>query len=427
MRIETYKAMNANYNIRIILSLGFILFYFLGNAQTSDHTKFLKNIGIADSIYSETLSEYRKIYIQYPDNYTSENKEKYPVVYILDGEALLPTVSNFQSFYSGGFTPEMLLIGISNGNHRTRDLTTSKITENYGMPYNEENGAAHNFTKFIETELIPYVENKYPVTNFRTLIGHSYGGLFTINTLVNHPHLFTNYLAIDPSLDWDQQKLISNAEDKISNVNYKGKSLFMSLNGQLNAQDTLVTINNVMKDTSDFTLFARSNIKFSKIIDQKAKDNLSFEWKFYPQDLHGTIAYPSIMDGLLFQFKWFQMENTAKFNTPSTSKKELQRIITYRSEKLETHFGYPVPPYPEELLNALGYMSLDMEQLDKSKMFFEFALQFYPNSANAFDSISEYYERIGDFQSALKFATKANELNSSDYYKQRVTTLKEKL
>ncbi len=210
--------------------------------------------------------------MQLPAEYNPNKNEKYPVAFILDGEVLLPTVTNVQNFYSGGFTPEMVLIGISNDKNRMRDLTTSKVTEMYGMPFEQENGEAANFSKFLETELIPFVENKYPVTNFRTLIGHSYGGLFALYSLVHHPQLFSNYLAIDPSLDWDNQKLIKEAQDKFSSHNYRGKSLFMSLGGQLHWQNSEVTIDNVMQDKSDFTLFARSNVTFSEILnDNKAK------------------------------------------------------------------------------------------------------------------------------------------------------------
>ncbi len=394
--------------------------------EINENKEFLENIGVIDSIYSKTLEEYRRIYIQFPDSFLTENDKKYPVVFILDGEVLLPTVKNVQSFYSGGFTPEMILVGISNENHRTRDLTSSKITEKYGMPFNEENGEADNFSEFLEIELIPFIENKYPVTNFRTLIGHSYGGLFTIYTLINNPQLFSNYLAIDPSLDWDDQKLLTDSKAKLANKNYNGKSLFMSLNGQLNMQNPNVTIENVMKDTTDFTLFARSNITFSNTVKKNNKNGLDYEWKFYPRDLHGTIAFPSIMDGLISVFEWYQMENTYKFNSPATSKEELFSIVNYRAAKLKNNFGYEVPPYPEELLNALGYMSLDMEQLGKSKMFFDFAIEYYPKSSNSYDSMSEYYERIGDFNSALKFATKAYELNNDDYYKQRIEDLRKK-
>jgi predicted alpha/beta superfamily hydrolase len=320
--------------------------------------------------------------------------------------------------------PEMVLVGISNAKHRTRDLTTSKITTNYGMPYNEENGEAINFLKFIEEELIPYVESQYRVTNYKTFIGHSYGGLFTIYTLLNRPNLFSNYIAIDPSLDWDNQKLLIEAEAKLSSYNYQGKSLFMSLGGQLHMQDPDITIDNLMQDESNFTLFARSNLAFSEIVNQNKNNGLFFDWKFYPNDLHGTVTFPSIMDGLISVFDWYQMENTYKINSFDTSIEELSNIIKYREEKLKTHFGYSVPPYPEELLNMSGYMNMDMEQMDKAKMYFDYTIKYYPNSANAYDSMADYYERNGDNHNAIKFVTKAFEISKDDYYKKRIEELK---
>ena len=358
--------------------------------------------------------------MQLPDNYSPTSNQKYPVVFILDGEVFLPTVHNFQSFYSGGFTPEMVLIGISNNKNRMRDLTTSKITEMYGMPFEQENGGAVNFSKFLETELIPYIENKYSVTNFRTLIGHSYGGLFTVYTLINHSYLFSNYIAIDPSLDWDNQKLLKEAEEVFKNQNYNNKSLFISLGGQLHMQNSEITIDNVMQDSTAYTLFARSNITFSNIAKQNTDNGLFFDWKFYPKDIHGTVPFPSIMDGLISLFEWYQMENTDKINSFDTPKEELFSIIKYREKKLKGHFGYSEPPYPEELLNMSAYMNMDMQQAEKAKMYFELAIEYYPESANAYDSMADYYERNGDNDNALKFVTKAFEISGDDSYKARI-------
>jgi tetratricopeptide (TPR) repeat protein len=200
----------------------------------------------------------------------------------------------------------------------------------------------------------------------------------------------------------------------------------MSLSGQLHMQNHEITIDNVMQDSSNFTIFARSNIAFSDIVRQNAKNGLTFEWKFYPRDLHGTISFPSIMDGLISVFDWFQMENTDKINSFDTSKEELLSIIKYRAKKLQNHFGYPVPPYPEELLNMSGYMNLDMQQPGKAKMYFELAIEYYPNSVNAYDSMADYYEIQKDTRNALKFVTKAYEISGNDYYKQRIEGLKEK-
>ncbi len=407
---------------KLTLSLVFIAFSLNPiKAQTQQEQKYLLELGEKDSLYSDILKETRIIYIDFPADY-NPNKQ-YPVAYILDGKNFLPTLSNVQSFYSGGFTPEMILVGISNSQNRTRDLTTSKITEMYGMPYNFESGEAENFLKFIKKELIPFIESKYPVTNYRSLIGHSYAGLFTIYSLLNQPDLFSNYIAIDPSLDWDNQKLLTEAQEKISGENYSGKSLFISLAGQLHMQNSNITIDNVMQDESDFTLFARSNIAFSDLVKRNEQNGLNFSWKFYPNDIHGTIAFPSIMDGMVSTFKWYQMENTDKINSFETSKEELFNIIKYREKKLQSHFGYLEAPYPEDLLNMSGYMNMDMNQIEKARMYFELAIKYYPESANAYDSMADFLEAQGDISNAIKSVQKAFEISRDDVYKERINKL----
>ena len=413
--------------LKIVLTAALIIFcQHSVVAQGYQNQQFLQQVGVLDSLYSNILNESRNIYIQLPDSYSPDKNQQYPVAFILDGEMFLPTVNDVLTYYSGGFMPEMVLVGISNDKNRVRDLTTSPITTKYGMPFNEENGEASNFRKFIETELIPFIENKYPVTNYRTLIGHSYGGLFTISTLIYQPNLFANYLAIDPSLDWDDQKLLKEAQDILATQKYENKALFVSLSGQLHMQNYQITIDNVMQDTSDYSLFARSNIAFSNLVKQHVTNGLSFEWIFYPTDIHGTIPFPSIMDGLISLFKWYQMENTDRINSFDTPKEELFSIVKYREKKLKDHFGYPEPPYPEELLNMSGYMNMDMQQPEKAKMYFEFAIEFYPESANAYDSMADYYEEQGDFTNAIKYVTKAYELNGNEYFKKRIEGLKAK-
>lgn len=392
-------------------------------AQNKD--QYLYKAGIIDSVYSSVLEEQRQIYVQFPSDFDPSSGRTYPVAYILDGEVFLPTASIVQDYYSGGYFPEMILIGISNQTHRTRDLTPTEIKTKYGMPFNEETGGAEKFHQFIKDELIPFVENKYPVTNYRTLVGHSYGGLFTIYTLLNYPELFANYLAIDPSLDWDDQIMLKQAKNVLADNNYKGKSLYMSLSGQLHMQDPDITIDNVMADTTDFTLFSRSNIEFSNLVNQNNQSGLALTWEFFPNDLHGTIPLPSMRNGLIYIFTWFQMEKTDRFNSPDTPKEELAKIIDYRAQKLKSHFGYFVPPYPEDLMNMFGYMYMDMSQLEKAKMFFELTIKYYPNSANSYDSMAEYYINQKDYQNAIKYESRAFEISKTDYYKNKLHELEE--
>lgn len=133
------KSNNMTKGLKIALTIGFIVFFQeFTQAQINQNQQFLQKVGIADSLYSEILDESRKFYVQIPTNYNADKNQKYPVAFILDGEIFLPTVNDVQNYYSGGFTPEMVLVGIANDKNRIRDLTTSTITTKYGMPFNEK-------------------------------------------------------------------------------------------------------------------------------------------------------------------------------------------------------------------------------------------------------------------------------------------------
>ena len=122
-------------------------------------------------------------------------------------------------------------------------------------------------------------------------------------------------------------------------------------------------------------------------------------------------------------FEWFQMEKTELFNIPETPSSELLDILNYRAEKLRSHFGFEVPPFPEDLITMSGYMNMDMGQVEKAKMFFEQGIKYFPKSANMYDSMADYYEANDDPKAALEFVKKAYKISEDDYHKNRIEEL----
>jgi predicted alpha/beta superfamily hydrolase len=382
---------------------------------------------IIDSIFSKSLNENRDFWVKLPDNYDPNSKEKYAVIYLLDGFSLQSNLEAVYNNYWGHYLPHMILVGVSNRTNRTKDLTTSQIQMRRGKTMDAETGGAETFTKFIEQELIPYIDSTYPTIAYRTLIGHSYAGLFTINMLVNHGHLFQNYIAIDPSLDWDDQKLLKQAKEKFQTEDYSGKSLFVSLAAeQLHMHDESITIDNIMSDTSEFSLFARSIIDFSNFATTQNQNGLNFSWDVYLEDLHGTVPLPTIRDGLIFLFKWYQYKSPQKYNNPETPIEELVTLLQEQEQIYNEHFGVPTAPMIDEMLNAYGYMNMHMGQPEKAFMFFKMNIEQNPKSANAHDSMAEYYESQNDKENALKSLNKAFELSGSNYYKNRIKEIEAK-
>ena len=414
--------------ILLILTIGSILYFFQGvRAQSTMHQSSVFESEIIDTVYSEVLEESREFWIKFPENYNPNSSAKYPVIYLLDGFSLKGNLEAVYDNYWGHYLPHMILIGISNKTKRIRDLTTSQIKMRRGQAMDKDTGGAENFTHFIEKELIPYIDSKYPTTPYRTLIGHSYAGLFTINMLINHKHIFENYIAIDPSIEWDNQKLLKEAKQKLISDNYEGKSLFVSLAAeQLHMWNEEITMENIMDDSSEFTLFARSIIDFSTLAISQKQSGLNFSWKVYNEDLHGTVPLPTIRDGLVFLFKWYQFKNPQKYNNPETTVEELMELLKKQEEIYSTNFGYPFPPMIEEMLSGYGYMNLEMGDPEKAFMFFNANVKYYPKSASAHNSMADYYETKNDHTNALKYATKAFELSGENKYKNRMKKLEEK-
>lgn len=380
-----------------------------------------------DTLFSKTLDEYREFWVKLPENYDFNNNQEYPVVYLLDGISLQNSLETVYDNYWGHYLPHMILVGISNRTNRTRDLTTSKVNMRRGSSFKKESGGAENFTEFMENELIPYIDNKYRSLGHRTLIGHSYAGLFTINMLINHKHIFQNYIAIDPSLDWDNQKLLKEAKEKLTSESYKGKSLFVSLAAeQLHIWDEEVTMENIMNDSSEFTLFARSIIEFSNYTKSQKKNGLNFSWKVYNEDLHGTVPLPSIRDGLIFLFEWYQFKSPQKYNNPATPIEELVSLLKKQEQIYSQNFGVPTAPMISELLSGYGYMNMQMEQYEKAFMFFQMNIKYNPKNPTAYEAMADFYEFQKDKENTLKYLNKAFNLSGENYYKLKIEAIYKK-
>jgi predicted alpha/beta superfamily hydrolase len=57
---------------------------------------------------------------------------------------------------------------------------------------------ADTFIRFVEGELSPWLDQRYDVTDDRTLFGASLGGLFALYVLLNHHGFFRRYVAVSP-------------------------------------------------------------------------------------------------------------------------------------------------------------------------------------------------------------------------------------
>jgi hypothetical protein len=186
-----------------------ISFFIPGYAQMKDSSMVPPQVEIAGTqllkITSSICNQEYVLDVNLPRGYGDTTKT-FPVLFLLDAQydfTLIQAIYGEQ--YYDGFIPEIVVVGITWGGKnldydklRARDLTPTDVS------HNGQYGNAPNFLAFIKKELIPFVESKYRVKkDDRTLVGSSFGGLFTLYALFHEPETFNRYVLTSPALGWD--------------------------------------------------------------------------------------------------------------------------------------------------------------------------------------------------------------------------------
>jgi predicted alpha/beta superfamily hydrolase len=132
----------------------------------------------------------------------------YPVLVVTDGNMTFPLAAAMSAaFAMGGSGALVVGVGYPTQNPlevlawRRRDLTPP--TAAVACSGAEDIGGADEFLSFLIDELRPAIAAEWPVDPDRqTLYGHSMGGLFAIDALLDRPEAFNAYVASSPSIWW---------------------------------------------------------------------------------------------------------------------------------------------------------------------------------------------------------------------------------
>lgn len=159
----------------------------------------------------------------------AESDDRYPTLYLLDNHYSLLIARNIVDHMSDrGDLPEIVLVGVGYDGptqrssdayrlNRTRDYTpTYSPRGGYGERYQKVSGGGPRFLDFLAEELVPAIDSRYRTQpGDRALVGHSYGGLFTVYALLTRPQLFRRYIAVSPSL-WYEDHWIFGVERELA-------------------------------------------------------------------------------------------------------------------------------------------------------------------------------------------------------------------
>lgn len=329
------------------------------------------SIGEKHVLHSNILNEERPYWVYLPPEYNDAQygQAKYPVIYLLDGDTNFSLLVGIQQAFTRGMynnMPECIIIGIPNTD-RTRDMTPSKsLLKHNDKDMFTNSGGAENFSSFLTTELKEKIESTYRTNGYNILIGHSFGGLFTVNTLVHHTNSYNAYIAIDPSLWWDQKKVYNEAETIWKSKDFEHRSLYIAM---AKDEDRPEDIQKHSKTIYDFC-----NTVFSSAAD----NNLNTAWKYYEDEDHGTILIPGMFDALRTIFNGIKLPVKQIPNNPD--------LIAEYYNKLSERLGHPFIP-DEILIDNIGKYALSIGKTESAVKIFEYNLTNYPDSPNALKSL----------------------------------------
>ncbi len=401
---------------KLLVLIPVISFLISCDSKSSSTDENQIGFGVRDSLYSEILEEQREVWVYVPTSFSG--KEKYPVLYLLDGDGHFYSVAGMirqlSTINGNSVVPEMVVVGIPNTN-RLRDLTPTHVGDS-----TSSSGGGDDFTRFIRDELMPYVDQKYPTSEHRTMIGHSLGGLMAINTLMNYPEMFTNYISIDPSLWWDNKKLLGEAKEALTRKSFEGKSLFV---GVANTMPKGMDTTTVVADTTRETNHIRSILDFSKTASLSPQNGLNFSWKYYDDEDHGSVPLISELDGLKFIFSWHLFPKWSEIMDAEKTTEDLLDLVTSHYENVSTEFGYEVLP-GEQRVNFVAFTLMGRGMNEKAFALFDLNIRNYPDSPDAYESMGDYYMAQSDTVNGKEFFEKALEKDENSTAGEKLDDLK---
>jgi hypothetical protein len=262
---------------------------------------------------------------------------------------------------------------------------------------------------FVNKELLPRIESDYRSNGLNILIGHSFGGYFSLVCMLENPKI--NYaISISPTIWGRYEKNIDLTLKEYSSVN-QNKIYFGIAEG-------------------DHKTLKKGVIKLNDFVKNNSKLKIESNIEEYSNEDHNSSILIGARKGLNKIFKnWPTVFPTEKWNKMS-EKKDASIFYNYFHNISKKTKKNIIPS--EEDYNSLGYFYLGENKITEAIEIFNKNMFLYPCSSNVYDSLGEAYEKNNNLKKALRSYRKAVKIEKKtgrdksliNQYVQRIQELK---
>ena len=173
-----------------------------------------------EDFHSRYLEYDRTVVVYLPPAYDQATADRYPVLYLHDGQNVFDQATSFgeewhvdetaQELILAGRIDPIIVVGIYNtGDHRIDEYTpTAGAKDGKG-------GGADNYGRMLVEELKPFIDETYktfPGAANTAIGGSSLGGLLTMHLGLKYPTAFGKLAVLSPSVWWDDRVILTEVE-----------------------------------------------------------------------------------------------------------------------------------------------------------------------------------------------------------------------
>ncbi len=331
---------------------------------------------VKDSVISRKMDKYRDLSVSVPASYSKDSKKTYPLIVLLDGDYLFDAFEGAIKY--GNYwddLPEVILVGLhqNENDERFEDCTMDATT---GLP----EGKGEKFFEFIGGELLPYIQSKYRIGNFKAIAGHDVTAGYINLFLYKDNPLFNAYVVLSPELSLDMETRIP---DRLSVQKQNVFYYLSSADGDI-------------KKMKEKTATLDTNIK------TVTNESLNYKYDEIKGASHYSLVLHSIPNALYQFFATYQPISTAEFQEKIV--KLPSGYVDYLKNKydlLEKAVGIKMPIRINDF-KAIEAAILKNKAYSEFEQLAQLSSKAYPKSMMSEYHMAKYYELTGDIKRAVK-------------------------
>lgn len=334
---------------------------------------------------SKQLGNTRTLTIGLPASLEKNPNKKYPLLILLDGDYL------FDPFYGslsyGAYwddIPECIVVGINQNTDEER-YADCEFDAETGLPSNQ----SAKFYNFIATELVPFLEKKYPVAPFRILAGHDLTAGFINYYLYQDQSMFDGYVALGTEFAPEMETKMATALSKVK------KPLFYY---HSNGEGDTKKIQTPIKELD-------SQLK------QISNPNLHYKFDNFSGASHYSLVLYSIPSALYHFFDTYKPISSTEYSEKiAVLTSGYADYLQNKYDVLQKTLGIKTPVRLNDF-KAIEAAILKNKAYPELEQLAQMSNRDYPKSMLAEYQLGLMYEKTGDTKRAAKKYQNASQLD----------------